>query len=52
MTPGASDGIWSLPYSEGMILFYLVEEVFQRQPPLVQKFLLQTTLLDRLTAPL
>ena len=34
------------------VVSYLVEEVFQRQPPLVQKFLLQTTLLDRLTAPL
>lgn len=34
------------------IFAYLVEEVFQRQPPSVQNFLLQTTLLDRLTAPL
>ena len=34
------------------IFAYLVEEVFQRQLPLVQNFLLQTTLLDRLTAPL
>lgn len=34
------------------IFAYLVEEVLQRQPPLVQQFLLQTTFLDRLTAPL
>jgi LuxR family maltose regulon positive regulatory protein len=34
------------------VFSYLVEEVFQRQPPLVQKFLLRTALLDRLTAPL
>lgn len=34
------------------IFAYLVEEVLQRQPPTVQNFLLQTTLLDRLTAPL
>lgn len=34
------------------IFAYLVEEVLQRHPPLVQQFLLQTTLLDRLTGPL
>lgn len=34
------------------IFTYLVEEVLQRHPPLVQQFLLQTTLLDRLTASL
>ncbi len=34
------------------ILDYLVEEVFQRQPPEVQDFLLKTSILDRLTAPL
>jgi LuxR family maltose regulon positive regulatory protein len=34
------------------VLDYLVEEVFQRQPPDVQAFLLQTSILDRLTAPL
>lgn len=34
------------------IFAYLVEEVLQRQPPFIQKFLLQTALLARLTAPL
>lgn len=34
------------------VFTYLVEEVLQRHPPLVQQFLLQTTLLDRLTASL
>ena len=34
------------------ILDYLMEEVFQRQPADVQDFLLKTSILDRLTAPL
>lgn len=34
------------------IFTYLIEEVLQRHPPLVQQFLLQTTLLDRLTPAL
>jgi LuxR family maltose regulon positive regulatory protein len=34
------------------IMDYLVEEVLQRQPEAVQTFLLQTALLERLTAPL
>jgi LuxR family maltose regulon positive regulatory protein len=34
------------------VLDYLVEEVLQRQPELVQNFLLQTAVLDRLTGPL
>ncbi len=34
------------------ILDYLVEEVFQRQPPDVQDFLLKTSILDRITAGL
>jgi LuxR family maltose regulon positive regulatory protein len=34
------------------IVDYLLEEVLQRQPPRLQAFLLETSLLDRLTAPL
>ena len=34
------------------IVDYLVEEVLQRQPEHVQQFLLQTSVLDRLTGPL
>lgn len=34
------------------ILDYLLEEVLQRQPPQIQQFLLQTSILDRLSAPL
>ncbi len=38
--------------SERFILDYLVDEVFQRQPPEVQDFLLKTSVLDRLSASL
>jgi LuxR family maltose regulon positive regulatory protein len=38
--------------SNRYILDYLVEEVLQRQPDNVQTFLLQTSILDRLTGPL
>jgi len=38
--------------SNRYILDYLVEEVLQRQPESVQTFLLQTSILDRLTGPL
>jgi LuxR family maltose regulon positive regulatory protein len=38
--------------SQRYILDYLVEEVFQRQPPGVQDFLLKTSILDRLSGPL
>jgi LuxR family maltose regulon positive regulatory protein len=38
--------------SHRYILDYLVEEVFQRQIPAVQDFLVKTSVLDRLTAPL
>jgi LuxR family maltose regulon positive regulatory protein len=34
------------------VLDYLFEEVFQGQPPAIQSFLLATSILDRLTAPL
>src|SRR5512136_592868 len=38
--------------SDRYILDYLADEVFQRQPPAVQDFLLKTSILDRLSAPL
>lgn len=38
--------------SHRFVLDYLVEEVLERQPPLVQQFLLQTSVLGRLTGPL
>ncbi len=38
--------------SDRYILDYLVEEVYQRQLPGVQDFLLKTSILDRLAAPL
>jgi LuxR family maltose regulon positive regulatory protein len=38
--------------SNRYILDYLVEEVLQRQPSHIQTFLLQTSILDRLTSPL
>ncbi len=38
--------------SHHYVLEYLVEEVVQRQPESVQEFLLQTSILDRMTGPL
>ncbi|MEJ2207460.1 MAG: LuxR C-terminal-related transcriptional regulator [Anaerolineae bacterium] len=38
--------------SHRFILDYLLEEVLNRQPPGIQEFLLQTSILERLTAPL
>ena len=38
--------------SNRYVLDYLMDEVFQRQPADVQDFLLKTSILDRLTAPL
>jgi LuxR family maltose regulon positive regulatory protein len=34
------------------VMDYLMEEVFRTQPPAIQQFLLQTSLLDRMSAPL
>ena len=34
------------------ILDYLADEVLQRQPPAIQEFLIKTSILERLTAPL
>jgi LuxR family maltose regulon positive regulatory protein len=44
--------VQSFAGSHRYILDYLIEEVFQRQPADVQDFLLKTSILDRLTAPL
>ena len=38
--------------SNRYILDYLIEEVFQQQPVEIQEFLLKTSILDQLTAPL
>jgi LuxR family maltose regulon positive regulatory protein len=38
--------------SHRLVLDYLVQEVLQQQPPVVQKFLLKTSILERLTGPL
>jgi LuxR family maltose regulon positive regulatory protein len=38
--------------SHRYVMDYLIEEVFNRQPPDVQAFLLQTSILDRLCGPL
>ena len=44
--------IQSLAGSHRFILDYLVEEVIEKQPQQIQEFLLKTSILDRLTAPL
>jgi LuxR family maltose regulon positive regulatory protein len=44
--------IGSFTGSHHFVLDYLVEEVLQQQPESVQVFLLQTSILDRLTGPL
>jgi len=44
--------IQSFTGSHHFVLDYLVEEVLEQQPERVQTFLLQTAVLDRLTAPL
>jgi len=48
----ASGFAQTLTGSSRYILDYLIEEVLQRQPDSVQTFLLQTSILDRLTGPL
>jgi LuxR family maltose regulon positive regulatory protein len=48
----ASGFIKSFTGSNRYILDYLVEEVLSRQPEPIQQFLLRTSILDRLTAPL
>ncbi len=48
----ASDFIQHLTGSDRFIADYLVEEVLQQQHPNLQDFMLQTSILDRLWAPL
>jgi len=48
----ASGFIKSFTGSNRYILDYLVEEVLSRQPETIQRFLLKTSILDRLTGPL
>jgi LuxR family maltose regulon positive regulatory protein len=48
----AHEVVESFAGSHRYILDYLVEEVFRRQSPDVQDFLLTTSILDRLTSPL
>jgi ATP/maltotriose-dependent transcriptional regulator MalT len=49
--PGTSDADW-VAGCPTFVARYLVEEVFAAQPALVQRFLLQTVILDRLCASL
>lgn len=47
-----ADFIQSFTGSHRFVMDYLVEEVLQQQPPHVQTFLLRTSILERLCAPL
>jgi LuxR family transcriptional regulator, maltose regulon positive regulatory protein len=47
-----SDFVQTFSGSNRYVLDYLVEEVFRQQPPHIQIFLLQTSILDRLCGPL
>ncbi len=49
---GAAGFIRAFAGSDRYVLDYLVEEVLQRQPERIRTFLLRTSILDRLTAPL
>ena len=51
-TPDTHAFVQSFTGSNRYVLDYLFEEVFKRQPPEVQSFLLTTSILERLTAPL
>jgi LuxR family maltose regulon positive regulatory protein len=46
------DFIAAFTGSNRFILDYLIEEVFQRQSPAIQRFLLYTSILERLSGPL
>lgn len=50
--PNVNTFVESFAGSHQYIVDYLIEEVLHRQPEAVQTFLLQTSLLDRLTGPL
>ncbi|WP_228845404.1 LuxR C-terminal-related transcriptional regulator [Phototrophicus methaneseepsis] len=47
-----ADFIESFTSNHQFVLDYLVEEVLDRQPPVIQDFLLQTSILDRVCGPL
>jgi LuxR family maltose regulon positive regulatory protein len=49
---GLSDSIQQFTGSHRFILDYLVEEVLEQQSPTVQRFLLETSILERLCGPL
>lgn len=49
---GASEFIRAFSGDDRYIVDYLVEEVLRRQPPAVREFLLKTSILERLSAPL
>ena len=49
---GAADFIQSFTGSHRFVMDYLVEEVLRQQPESVQAFLLRTSILERLCAPL
>ncbi len=48
----AREFVESFTGSDRFVLDYLIEEVYQRQSPEVQEFLLKTSILERLSAPL
>jgi len=53
--PGSADVVAFLESFNGTeryIVDYLVSEILEKQPPEIQRFLLQTSILDRLCAPL
>lgn len=50
--PDTADFIKSFTGSHRFVLDYLLEEVLHKQPPLVQDFLLRTSVLSRLCGPL
>jgi LuxR family maltose regulon positive regulatory protein len=55
LAPGVADlsaFVQAFGASHRFILDYLIEEVLDRQPPTIQEFLLQTSILERMSAPL
>ena len=50
--PDAASFIQSFTGSHRFVLDYLLEEVHHKQPETIQKFLLQTSILERICAPL
>jgi LuxR family maltose regulon positive regulatory protein len=50
--PDPSTFVRAFTGSNRFVMDYLVDEVLDRQPPAIQDFLLKTSILDRLSAPL